>query len=142
MRGECPAKHLLHHGSPRSWIGSPVLFCSNRRRCRVYTGFVHTSIRLHVHTHIYAQISYTMIANGSNIVLGFVAIVYLGPFLSGSILSAIRRKRIRKEKERTGARFFHNAPFFEHSSFAEKSKTWEKLCWYQTANQYSVMNAI
>lgn len=99
-----------------------MLFCSNRRRCRVYTGFVHTSIRLHVHTHIYAQISYTMIANGSNIVLGFVAIVYLGPFLSVSILSAIRRKRIRKEKERTGLDFSTMLHFFLAFVFCRKKQ--------------------
>lgn len=78
--------------------------------------FVHTSLCLRVHTYIHAQIFYTMIANGSNIVLGFVALVYLCPFLSVSILSAIWWKIGNKKEERENeARNFLQRSIFRFS---------------------------
>lgn len=68
--------------------------------------YVHINVYIYTYTPTPIHICFLHqadLAKGSNIVLGFVALVYFGPFSSVSILSAIRRKiedKTGKKRER------------------------------------------
>lgn len=116
-------KHLLHHGSPRSWIGSPVLFCSNRPRCRVYTGFRPHIFLSYVYMYIYAHKYSTQWSRMG--LISYSALSYLFTLAHScryrSCPQFRGRSGIRKKKERTRfSTMLHLS--IQPSSFADREK--------------------